>query len=1362
MKKSQGALETCETVCNSTFFDAIDEMIFIKDHELRYVFANQALLNFFKQTNATFLGKKDSDLMDASHAKACENSDMMALQEQQTVLSYETIGERIYQTRKFPYYFKGGQKGLGGIIFDVTRQHKTLESLKLEKERIEIILEASDVGLWDWNIAEDVVTWDAKCFEMLGYAPDAFPLNYDTWVSLMHYDNVAVAQEEVRRQMEAGEGFSVQFQLRKNDGTYIWIEGRGRVVEQRDDGTPKRMVGTHINKTEEKEKEEQIAYQHRLFSEFMQNSIALITMKDLFGRYQFINPVWEEMTGLGFEYVMGKTDQEIFPEAIAARFMENDAQVLLTGKLIQVEEYLDTPKGRKYFDSVKFPLKDEKGAISGICAMISDITERKNAEAELAKTYDQLGKIFENNAVGIFVVDENRDIIMLNEHLCEMLGYTKVELMGQNASFLHVNQEAYTAFAPNFLEAKAGHKAKIEYLLKHKNGSFVWFELNGSVMDIGHDRKGVIWNLVDISERKKAEEALSKSEAQFKSLVDNIPGVTYRCLNDEAWTMLYMSHEIDSLSGYPSSDFLHNAVRSYESVIYPDDAARIRDEIAAAIDKKCDWDIEYRILARDGRVKWAHEKAKAIFNEKGEVLFIDGFILDITEEKHSKEALIQSQQKFKQYTQSAPYAVFVTDRLGHCSDANVMAEHLSGYSKEELLHMSIADLVPIKDLVKVKKHFLQLEKDGITKSTQMQYRPKSGELRYWSVTPVKLSHEQFLAFAYDITEQKRASDALLESNRSLEKATIKAEAFAEQAQMANLAKSNFLANMSHEIRTPMNAIMGLSELLNDTTLNAKQTEYLQKIMSSSSLLLGIINDVLDFSKIEAGKIEIEKGPVYLKNVLLHLRTMFEESASKKEVHFGLNIHDAVPSIVLADELKLVQILNNFLSNAFKFTAKGSVILSVELLHKNDERATLRFSIDDTGIGMSEAQLEKLFIPFNQADVSITRKYGGTGLGLSIAKRLAEAMGGSVGVVSHEARGSSFYLELECEVLEWDHILLNTQPSTKERKKGLEGLHVLVVEDNSINQEVVKAMLERVGISVEVANNGKEGVACFLSQRFDAILMDIQMPVMGGYEASRQIRVHDADIPIIALTAAATAEDKKKALDAGMNEHLAKPLHSKRLYELLEALCERTHQTSLKAKVLEVHAKSNSAIDPNHVHVMFDGNTLLFQKLLVHFAAQLDGEFKTIVEAVRDNHSDAPVLIHTLKGVSGNLGAFVLAEVCTRIDACYKQKQAIEEALVVELQQCIETLKEELTSVELEDVAIMSDDAIKSSLVQFKKRLEEADLIEPFEQASLVKALAGKVDKKALKQWDEAIEALDYAKALRVMQAWDNPLVRKKA
>ena len=343
--------------------------------------------------------------------------------------------------------------------------------------RIEAILESSEIGLWDWDMHNDIVLWDDTCFEMLGYAPQSFTLNYQTWVTLLHPEYTHSVQEEVLRQIKSGEIFVAQFPLRTNDGSYLWIEGRGKVVEWTEDGTPKCMVGTHINKTKEKEKDEQIDYQHRLFSEFMENSTVLIVMKDLFGRYQFMNPIWEEMTGLSPQYVLGKTDKEIFPEAIATRFMENDAEVLRTGQLIEVEEYLETPQGINYFESVKFPLKDAKGAITGICAIISNITERKKAEAELVHVYKQLEQVFENNAAGIFVVDSNRDILITNQHFCEILGYTKEELVGHNAIMLHISEETYKAFAPIFLEAKAGHRTKIEYCLKHKNGKSVWCEL---------------------------------------------------------------------------------------------------------------------------------------------------------------------------------------------------------------------------------------------------------------------------------------------------------------------------------------------------------------------------------------------------------------------------------------------------------------------------------------------------------------------------------------------------------------------------------------------------------------------------------------------------------------------------------------------------------------------------------------------------------------------------------------------------------------------------------------------------------------------------------------------------------------------
>lgn len=1211
---------TLESHC--TFFDTIDEMVFMKNSALEYTYANQRLLDFFGKKQEEVYGKTDAKLMGKVAAKKCAISDKMALVEQQKVVQYETINDRTYLTRKFPY-----RKGIGGIIFDITNQHNAIERLKFEKERMEVIVQASEIGLWDWDLEKDVVGWDSHCFTMLGYEPNAFELHFSTWLELLHPDFVMETQEAIMSQIREEGMFFHEFQIRQSDGSYRWIEGRGKVVSKNSDGSPKRMVGAHIDKTKDKEAREKIDYQHRLLQAFMDNSSAFIAIKDLEGRYKLVNAAWEKIIGLSAKAVIGKTDKEIFPEPEASRYMENDRKVLRDGCVIEVEEAIKMADGMHYFDVTMFPNKDAHGKVSGVCVMVMDITERKkieaivvNKEEELVKAYKQLGNIFENNAAGIFVVDENRNIMITNERFCEILGYKKEELIGQNAVALHRSEEAYEVFAPNFLKARSGHQAKIEYILRAKDGHDVWCELLGNTMELEGEHRGVIWSVLDIDERKTIEQELSQSEAQFKSLVSNIPGVTYRCKNDEYWTMLYISQEVDVLSGYPSSDFIMNAKRSYESVIYHEDANAIRELIQDAIEKDSEWEIEYRIVTKNGAIKWAHEKARSIKGEDGKVIYIDGFILDITERKIA--------------------------------------------------------------------------------------------------------------------------------NENLEKETMRANDFAAQAQIASLAKSNFLANMSHEIRTPMNAIVGLSELLRDTLLEPKQAEYLEKITSSSAMLLGIINDILDFSKIEAGKIEIEKRPVHLKALMVRLYNMFEENATQKGLVFNLNIDEVMPSVILGDELKLTQILTNFLSNAFKFTEQGFVTLALKLLEQNNTLVRLCFSIQDTGIGISESQLGKLFTPFSQADVSTTRKFGGTGLGLSIAKRLGEAMGGKVGLVSQEGVGSTFKFELEVEVLSWEDVFIKINAPKKESQEELEGLNILLIEDNVINQEVVKAILERVGIHVDVANNGKEGVECFRQapKRYNAILMDIQMPIMGGYEATKHIRESDKTILIVALTAAVTAEDKQKALEAGMNDHLSKPLNSKRLYELLGCLCKA--ESKLFAPI------KSSAIVQSHVDTIFEGDEVLFHKLLLNFYQQLNNEFLTIVEDVRQNNERAPISIHTLKGISGNLGAMALADVCTSIDMCYKKKQPVLEPLIQLLEKTLDTLKNELVDVPQVEVIALGEKDIEGALEGFKRRLEEAELIELSEQAPLVKALVGRVDSVALSQWNHAIDALDYARALKIMKTWE--------
>ena len=376
----------------------------------------------------------------------------------------------------------------------------------------------------------------------------------------------------------------------------------------------------------------------------------------------------------------------------------------------------------------------------------------------------------------------------------------------------------------------------------------------------------------------------------------------------------------------------------------------------------------------------------------------------------------------------------------------------------------------------------------------------------------------------------------------------------EQAEQADQAKSTFLANMSHEIRTPMNGIIGLSYLaLKDKQLPTHQQEYLSKIQSSSTSLLNIINDILDFSKIEAGQLDMETTPFTLDSVLKQSSDVTFYKATEKGVEIKLDIAGDIPQGLMGDPTRLQQILVNLTNNAIKFTEQGSITLQGVLLQQKDERALIQFSVKDTGIGMSSEQQAKLFRPFSQADSSTTRRYGGTGLGLSISKQLVEMMGGEISVESQINHGSTFQFSVWVEVDQ--SLTADTSPSTVDYDQitdQLKGLEVLLVEDNIVNQMVAKEVLTSAGIIVTIANNGQEAVEAAQRYPYHLILMDIQMPILDGYEASQQIRKLEGyrDTPIIAMTANAMRGDREKAIQAGMNDHLTKPIDVDLLYQQL--------------------------------------------------------------------------------------------------------------------------------------------------------------------------------------------------------------------
>ncbi|MDO9512247.1 MAG: response regulator [Bacteroidales bacterium] len=375
----------------------------------------------------------------------------------------------------------------------------------------------------------------------------------------------------------------------------------------------------------------------------------------------------------------------------------------------------------------------------------------------------------------------------------------------------------------------------------------------------------------------------------------------------------------------------------------------------------------------------------------------------------------------------------------------------------------------------------------------------------------------------------------------------------EKAEAATRAKSIFLANMSHEIRTPMNGIIGMGDLLSQTALTEEQKDYLDTIIISSNSLLGIINDILDFSKIESNQVELENIPFKLNEPLTELIKLLSVKATENKVEMVLDIDESIPLGLKGDPTRLKQILLNLMSNALKFTFEGKVILEVNALVMTEGSVKLRFAVTDSGIGISKEGQNKLFKSFSQADSSTTRKYGGTGLGLAISKSLCEMMDGEIGVDSELGKGSTFWFTAVFE--RFTESKNAVEKNTELFKKPTKSLNILLAEDNVINQKVAMVTLQKLGHKVQLAKNGLEAVELFTMDKFDSILMDIQMPEMDGYDATIKIRdlekTKGGHIRIIAMTANSFEEDRERCFAVGMDSYISKPFKTEDLNNALQ-------------------------------------------------------------------------------------------------------------------------------------------------------------------------------------------------------------------